>query len=164
MNNENRQRHMVDMLFVISLLFMFALGAITLIALGASVYKRGVSTMQKNYDDRTAYSYITEKLRQYDFHGSFDSAVFNKQGAISIKSVQNGVEYVTYIYEYDSKLMEITARADAGELLPESGQPIAPIKDLHIEAVKTGMLAITITLEDDQEITFVAARRSQEAE
>lgn len=154
---------MVDMLFVISLLFLFALGAITLIALGASVYKRGVATMQKNYDDRTAYSYITEKLRQYDFEGSFDSAVFNKEGAISIYSTQDGVDYVTYIYEYESNLMELTARADAGELLPESGQAIAPIQDLYIETVKNGMLAITITLEDGQEINFVAARRSEEA-
>ena len=53
MNNRSENRHTIDFLFVIALLFLFAFMAIMLIALGASVYQRNVSLMEKNYETRT---------------------------------------------------------------------------------------------------------------
>lgn len=155
-------RHTVDMLFVIALLFLFALGALMLIALGSSIYKRGVDTLTKSYDKRTAYAYITEKLRQCDEEGSISTDIFNKSGAIRIDSQIGDTPYVTYLYDYDGALMELYARADAGDLPPESGQKIMNIQGLVINSKGNGMLEITITLEDGEDLTFITAKRSSE--
>ena len=153
-------RHTVDMLFVIALLFLFAMGALMLIALGSSIYKRSVTTLSENYDRRTAYAYITEKLRQYDSEGNISTDIFNKSGALRIDTTIGAVDYVTYLYEYDGSLMELFSRADVGNLLPESGQRIMDINDLVISRKGDGILVITITLTDGQDLTFIATKRS----
>ena len=163
MKKDFENRHPVDMLFVIALLFLFAMGALMLIALGSSIYKRGVDTLSKNYDRRTAYAYITEKLRQCDREGNIRTDIFNQSGALRIDSTINSVEYVTYLYEYDGALMELFARADAGTLPPESGQKIMDIQDLVINTKGSNMLQITVTLKDGQNLTFIATKRSGES-
>ena len=112
----DNRRHTVDMLFVIALLFLFAMGALMLIALGSSIYKRSVTTL--------------------------------------------AVDYVTYLYEYDGSLMELFARADVGNLLPESGQRIMDIENLVIARKADGILVITITLPGGDDLTFITAKRS----
>ncbi len=160
MKKNMESRHTVDMLFVIALLFLFAMGALMLIALGSSIYKRGVDTLTKSYDRRTAYAYITEKLRQYDSEGSISTDIFNKSGAIRIDTTIGDTPYVTYLYDYDGALMELFARADAGELPPESGQKIMDIEDFLVTSRSNGLLEITITLTSGEELTFITAKRS----
>ena len=155
-------RHTVDMLFVIALLFLFAMGALMLIALGSSIYKRSVTTLSENYDRRTAYAYITEKLRQYDVEGNINTDIFNKSGALRIDTTIGAVDYVTYLYEYEGALMELFSRADVNNLLPESGQKIMDINDLVITKKGDGILVISITLTDGEDLTFIAAKRSGE--
>lgn len=148
------------MLFVVALLFLFAMGALMLIALGSSIYKRGVDTLTKSYDKRTAYAYITEKLRQYDEEGSITTDIFNQSGAIRIDTTIDDIPYVTYLYDYDGALMELFARADVGELPPEAGQKIMDIDDFVVAAKGNGILEITITLKDGENLTFITAKRS----
>ncbi|WP_026526990.1 DUF4860 domain-containing protein [Butyrivibrio sp. VCD2006] len=160
MKKQMDNRHTVDMLFVIALLFLFAMGALMLIALGSSIYKRSVSTLSDNYDRRTAYAYITEKLRQYDAEGNINTDIFNKSGALRIDTTIGAVDYVTYLYQYEGSLMELFSRADVENLLPESGQRIMDINDLVITSKGDGLLLITITLSDDEELTFITSKRS----
>ena len=82
MNNRNENRHTIDFLFVIALLFLFAFMAIMLIALGASVYQRNVSLMEKNYETRTSYAYVTEKIRQADATGNLQIGTINQLPAL----------------------------------------------------------------------------------
>ena len=148
------------MLFVIALLFLFAMGALMLIALGSSIYKRSVTTLSENYDRRTAYAYITEKLRQYDAEGNISTDIFNKSGALRIDTTIGAVDYVTYLYEYDGALMELFSRADVGNLLPESGQRIMDISNLVIERKGDNILVVTITLTNGEDLSFIATKRS----
>ena len=160
MKRQMDNKHTVDMLFVIALLFLFAMGALMLIALGSSIYKRSVTTLSDNYDRRTAYAYITEKLRQYDTEGNIRTDIFNKSGALRIDTTIGTVDYVTYLYEYDGSLMELFSRADVTNLLPESGQRIMDIDDLVITSKGENILAITITLTNGEDLTFIATKRS----
>ncbi|WP_026511530.1 DUF4860 domain-containing protein [Butyrivibrio sp. LC3010] len=160
MKKKFESRHTIDMLFVIALLFLFAMGALMLIALGSSIYKRGVDTLSKNYDRRTAYAYITEKLRQCDRAGNISSSTFNKSGALRIDTTIDSENYVTYLYEYEGALMELFARADAGDLPPESGQKIMDIDDMVLTPKGENILLITIILTDGEELTFITTRRS----
>lgn len=162
MKKDLEGRHTVDMLFVIALLFLFAMGALMLIALGSSIYRRGVDTLTKSYDKRTAYAYITEKLRQCDENCSISTGIFNNSGAIRIGSMVGDTPYVTYLYDYDGSLMELYAREDAGDLPPESGQKIMDIEDLVLDTKINGILEITITLKGGEELTFITTQRSFE--
>ena len=164
MKKESHERHIIDMIFVIALLFLFAMSALMLIAIGSSIYIRGVNSMQKNYDRRTAYAYITEKIRQNDAQGNISSDTFNKSGAIRIDSTEGGKDYVTYIYDYDGALMELKARADVENLLPETGQRIMDIDSLEINTLGGGILEVTIALQDGEEITFVTSKRSEKGQ
>lgn len=155
-------RHIIDMVFVVALLFLFAMSALMLIALGSSIYSRSVDTMRENYDSRTAYAYITEKLRQYDAEGKISTDIFNNSGAIRIDSNINGTDYVTYLYDYEGALMESFARADAGTLLPEAGQKIMDIDGFTLNPRGDGIIEVTITLQDGKDITFVTSKRSAE--
>ena len=162
MNEAGKQNHVIDMIFVIALLFMFAMSALMLVALGSSIYRRSVDTMQAGYERRTAYAYISEKLRQYDCTGSIGIESFQGNDAIRVESTFGDTEYVTRLYAYDGALMELMARKDAGDIPPEQGQRIMDITSMEISAVDPGILRITLTLPGDDEITFVTVRRSSE--
>ena len=66
MRTNQEKRHIVDILFVLALFAVFAFSALVLVILGANIYKSTVSSMSRNFESRTAGSYITEKIRQSD--------------------------------------------------------------------------------------------------
>ncbi|MBE5842955.1 MAG: DUF4860 domain-containing protein [Butyrivibrio sp.] len=162
MKKESGTRHIIDMVFVVALLFLFSMSALMLIAIGSSIYSRGVDVMKKNYDSRTAYAYITEKLRQYDSTGNVSVEFLGSSKALRVDSTLDGTAYVTYLYEHGGELMELFARADSGKLHPSSGQKIMEIDTLEIEPCGDGLMEITVTLKDGTDITFVTSRRSVE--
>ena len=69
MQVKQERNHIVDVLFVLALFVVFTLSALVLVILGANVYRQTVSYMDENYEARTAYSYLTEKVRQNDVYG-----------------------------------------------------------------------------------------------
>ena len=160
MNNDKGAKHVIDTVFVVALLFLFAMGALMLIALGSSIYSRSVATMKQGYSSTTAYAYITEKLRQYDIRGGIYPDEFNGSKALRIDSRTGDTDYVTYIYEYEGSLMELLARADAGSIPASQGQKIMDISSLSVEKKDENILEITVVLPDKKEITFVTAQRS----
>ena len=153
MNNRSENRHTIDFLFVIALLFLFAFMAIMLIALGASVYQRNVSLMEKNYETRTSYAYVTEKIRQADATGNLQIGTIDQLPALLLYQEINDVSYTTYLYQYNGKLTELLART--GSSLPAgSGQPIIPVKDFKIDRIADRLYCITVTEPDDSNISI----------
>ncbi len=164
MNKKNINGHIVDLIFVISLLFLFALSALMLIALGSSIYSRSVEVMKNNYESRTAYAYITEKLRQYDSSGSISEYSLNGNDALRIISESEGHTYVTYLYTYEGALTELIARTGAGDIPPQQGQTIMDIKSMDVNTGSDGLVEITITLPDEQKIYFMVSKKSSEGD
>ena len=162
MKKDSGTRHIIDMVFVVALLFLFSMSALMLIAIGSSIYSRGVDVMRKNYDSRTAYAYITEKLRQFDASGSIGVEILGDSRAICINSTIDDEDYVTYLYEHNGELMELFAKANSGKLHPSAGQRIMDIESLEIEQLDSGLLGITVTLTDGTDISFVTSKRSSE--
>ncbi|MBP7348808.1 MAG: DUF4860 domain-containing protein [Butyrivibrio sp.] len=153
MNNRSENRHTIDFLFVIALLFLFAFMAVMLIALGASVYQRNVSLMEKNYETRTSYAYITEKIRQADATGDLQIGSIGQSPALLLFQEINDVSYTTYLYQYNGNLTELLTRT--GSSLPaESGQPIIPVKDFNINRISDRLYCITITEPDNSNISI----------
>lgn len=153
MNFGNERKHMVDILFVLTLFFVFALSALTLIILGANIYKTTVNHMDESFNDRTSYAYITQKLRQNDEAGSLSVGTLGSETALVATSEVNNTIYNTYIYSYDGNLCELLTRADM-EMEPSAGTKIIKINDFHIEQVNPRLYSVQIVTCDDNDISL----------
>ena len=107
MNNKNETRHMIDVLFVITLFCVFAVCSVLLIAVGAKVYQNTINNMETHFTSTTALSYITEKIRQNDISGNLSIEKFDGNDALVLSSEYNGEEYCTYIYSFNGHLKEL---------------------------------------------------------
>jgi hypothetical protein len=152
MRNENK-RHMIDILFVLSLFCVFAISSVVLILFGADIYKKTVSRMDSNYASRTSVAYITEKIRQSDQYDSI--MIDDSQGYERLMMTQeiDGLTYATSLYEYDGYLYELFARTDI-ELPIDAGQQVIAISGLKFELLSDSLLKIDYTDESDNAQTI----------
>lgn len=141
---DNRRTTKIDGVFVITLFTMFAVTAFLLILIGAKQYQHTTDTMDDNYETRTISSYLTEKLRQNDAGGTIAITKLDGNPALSLKTVENNISYVTYIYYYDNALREIVVN-DSSVFSLKTGQEIIKTGGFATEMVSENLLKITIT-------------------
>ena len=128
----NDTHHIVDILFVIALLCLFAVSAMMLIILGANIYKSTMHHMSDNFNNRTSYAYIVQKIRQHDETGSVSAGTFDGTPCLTMKDDIDGISYTTYMYESDGYICELLARSDQ-EMTLDAGAKIMPADDFTIE-------------------------------
>lgn len=138
------------------------MSALVLVILGASVYRQTVSYMDENYTARTAYSYLTEKVRQNDLYDSVSLGQFENTDALVLTQEINNTVYATYLYLYDGSLRELFMRqgSDIGADPLSAGQEILSLKDWSLEMCGDHLLRIELTLEDDTNKELFIALRS----
>lgn len=156
---QKQTRHIIDILFVISLFCLFALCAIFLISMGARIYGKTMTNMNDNFEDRTAMAYITQKVHQSDAKDSVYIGFFGDGSSIILNETINDVLYETYIYSYEGNLMELTTRADV-TLSPKAGQIILPVSDFLVQAQADNLIYCEITPSSDQKTTFYIHTRT----
>lgn len=160
MDENLKKNHIIDSVFVICLMLLFLLSSLTVIALGAGIYRRNTQIMETNYSHRIAYAYITEKLRQNDVNGAIHvESIFGENALVMTEKVGETL-YNTYIYNYNNNLMELFARADLNNFYPQSGQVIMSIDDLQIDQVSDNMIKAVITLPDGTDYLLYLTKRS----
>ncbi len=160
MDENLKKNHIIDSVFVICLMLLFLLSSLTVIALGAGIYRRNTQIMETNYSHRIAYAYITEKLRQNDVNGAIHvESIFGENALVMTEEVGETL-YNTYIYNYNNNLMELFARADLNNFYPQSGQVIMSIDDLQIDQVSDNMIKAVITLPDGTDYLLYLTKRS----
>ena len=96
--NDKDNRHIIDILFVISLFSLFVISAIFLISIGANIYSKTMVNMDSNFSSRTAVAYIIEKVHQSDADGNIELGSLDSCESIVITSYAAEREYKTYIY------------------------------------------------------------------
>lgn len=150
MNVKQERNHIVDVLFVLALFVVFTLSALVLVILGANVYRQTVSYMDENYTARTAYSYLTEKVRQNDLYDSISVGQLENTDALVLTREINGTAYATYLYLHDGSLRELFMRqgSDIGADPLSAGREILPLEDWQLEMAGDRLLHINLTLED----------------
>lgn len=154
MDFKNDNRHMVDVLFVLTLFFVFALSALTLVILGANVYRTTVDHMDSHFNTRTSYAYISQKLRQSDIDDCIYVSTFGDSPACVMTEEVNGSVFNTYLYEYDGYLYELLTRADMN-MEPSAGTKIMEISSLDIEQISDSLYKFKLkTAEDDIVLYF----------
>lgn len=150
MQAKQDRNHIVDVLFVLALFVVFTLSALVLVILGANVYRQTVSYMDKNYEARTAYSYLTEKVRQNDIYGSISVGELEGTKALILTREINDTTYATYLYLHQGSLRELFVRqgSDIGSDPLSAGRAILPLRDWEPEMADGRLLRIDLTLED----------------
>lgn len=150
MAEKENTRHIIDILFVLSLFCVFAVSSVVLILFGADIYEKTVAAMDSNYASRTSVAYITEKIRQSDHYNSIyidDSMGYER---LMMTRDIDGLTYATSLYEYDGYLYELFARTDL-ELPIDAGQQVIAISNLDFDLVSDSLLRISFTDESQKE-------------
>lgn len=141
---EPNKRHLIDILFVLSLFCIFAFSSVALIMFGSQIYKNTLENMDYNFTSRTCSSYLTEKIRQSDESDSIAIIQSEGQDILMLYTQIDDLPYATALYEYDQHLYELFARTDI--TLPlDAGQEIMEISELHFSFVSSSLLKISYT-------------------
>lgn len=157
--NRQQEHHIIDILFVIALFCIFALSAVFLITVGANIYGKTVSHMESNFNCRTSFAYVTEKIRQADENGAVSTGELDGVPAVLITADVGPTRYITYLYQYNGYLKELMVREDT-PLSPEAGQDIFPVTEFSFWEVNDKLLAFTITTDDGNSCRLFVSRKS----
>lgn len=162
MNQKQENRHIVDVLFVLALFCIFAICAFMLVTIGAGVYKKTVNDMDLNYNSRTAFSYVTEKIRQNDTSSAVSIGTLEDRPAIILSQEIDGILFNTYLYEYNGYLTELLVRPDldiGGDLL-KAGHPLIRLNVFDLLEMEPSLYRFVLTTEDEQSVTLYISTQS----
>lgn len=157
--NRQQEHHIIDILFVLALFCIFALSAVFLITVGANIYGKTVSHMEDNFNSRTSFAYVSEKIRQADKNDAVSTGEFDGVPAVLITEDVGHTRYITYLYQYNGYLKELMVREDT-PLSPEAGQDILPVTEFSFEEVNNKLLAFTITTVDGNSCRLFVSKKS----
>ena len=138
------EHHIIDILFPISLYFVFTVSALTVLLLATNVYRTTTENSALNFNANTSLSYITEKIHQNDTEGAVSIGSFDGHQALILKQHYNDTEYVTYIYVSEGNLMELYTKSSA-DVDVGSGKVILPLQSLDMEMSQSNLLHLTCT-------------------
>lgn len=124
----NRNKHVIDLIFPLSLFFVFISSCVIVLILSFHVYKETIDLEQVNYESRTALSYIVQKIHQNDTSKAISLCQKEKSDVLIIKD-QN---YLTYIYEDDGYLKELFVQENI-EFSKKDGKKIVPVTHLKMK-------------------------------
>lgn len=134
----------IDMIFVFALITVFAATSFILVLIGAKQYRSITNTMDKNYEVRTASSYLAEKVRQHDYAGAISITDLEGTSALAITSTEDDISFITYIYYYENALREIVVTGDSVFSL-SSGQKILEMQDFDVKMVNESLIRAEVT-------------------
>ncbi len=159
--NDNN-RHIVDVLFVLALFGVFAASALMLVTIGANVYKSTVSNMNQNFAERTAYSYVMEKIRQNDGYDSISVDEIAGIPALTFTQTYGEETFCTYLYLYEGQLKELFVRKDSfsGTSFLSAGQDIMPMTAFTLEETEDGLIQLMLDTGNGKPIILYASPRT----
>lgn len=143
-----KQPHIVDVIFVLALLGLFALSSLFLITAGSEIYQNTMDNMSTNYEMRTSTTYLSEKARQAR---NIELTTLKDVTAIAITEDINDVTYVTYLYYYDGYMRELYTEADKdlGSSMLAAGQKICELNSIRFETENNGLIRTTLIYKDN---------------
>ena len=159
MRFQTRSRHVIDFIFPIALFFVFAASSLVVLILASDIYGSNTNQLQANDENRTALSYISEKIRQNDTGGALEIVSIEGTECLALSADYNDVLHTTYIYEYDGMLKELFVRDDVSVSL-EDGKDIMAISSLSISRIDDHLYHFITVDSQGRESSLVASERS----
>ena len=139
-----KQRHSIDFLFPLSLFCVFTICAFLVVMTGAGIYQRIADNMEDTYSTGTAFSYVTEKLRQHDAAGRIALTEADGTAALVLTDGSGDSMYQTYIYPFEESLCEAVVK-EGSALSPSRADAVLQIKDFAFEEKPGGFLELSAT-------------------
>lgn len=140
---------------VFVLAVMFLLIALSVVSMGVSVYGKTVEESQRNYDTRTALSYIANQARLYDADGGVREARIGGVAALALTRNINGIRWTSYIYHYDGFVREITMAREGAVVSLDSGRRIIEAEGMEVELADE-LIVINVIFEQKTERLIIS--------
>lgn len=151
-----RGNHSVNIVFVVTLLLMFALTALSVAVMGAQVYSSSAQRMTSNFETRTSLMYMAEKVRQCA-GDNLDIRKVGDSDALVIKESIGGEDVESWIFVAKGKLREATLKAGAA-VEEDDGNDIMPLKSMNL-SLDGRLLLITVKNPDGKANSLTICRR-----
>ena len=161
MKKYRSKSHSIDLLFTISLFFVFAITALYVTIAGANLYKDMVQQTSHDYSVFTPISYLEQKLQGYDTIGGISVLQEDGMDILCLHETLEDSSYTTYIYTKDGNLMELFVK-DGSTLSFENGTALMESGTLHLEEQSGQLLNISFTEDDDTSQTLTLHLRAKE--
>lgn len=145
--------HSFDSLFVLFLFAMFIVSALFVTVSGAAAYRNSVSQTNERFNKQTCISYITAKIRANNEADKITVGELDGINALCITDNIDGINYVTYIYQYDGAVRELFCNSEIS-LPPSAGSSLTESNALSF-ARKGGLFEITFTDSEDKTTAFL---------
>lgn len=154
-----QQNHMIDFLFPVILLFMFALSSLTVILLAAGVYRSTTEHSSLHDTSRTSLSYISEKIHQSDQSGLASIEHLEGVDMLVLEQPFQGETYCTYIYAYDNELRELFIKKGTPITL-SAGRTILPVNHFTMQALQDDLFRFSCTDTQSRQASIIVTVRS----
>ncbi len=135
-----QRRYSTQTLAALVILAAFAVGLLASLAAGAGSYQRLSRRSQSAYDQRTAWAYLSARVRQGE---RVSLEPFGQGQALCLHQNFGSRAYITRIYCHDGWLMELFT-ADSGEFSPGDGERVMPLDKLDGK-IEEGLLTLTFS-------------------
>ena len=153
------RKHSIEDLFILVTFLVYAMALLLFASLGATVYRTVTSGMQQHQIQRTAESYLREKIRQNDRADAIQIGEVEGQQALQITEQIKGKKYVTYIYADEGMLKELFISAEKEPKL-QDGTALLEMQNLTFEEEGDGYLNIGLQTEQEKMHRFLIRKRS----
>lgn len=141
-----KQKLQMNAFASIVLLLLFAICMLMTLSYGAVAYKNISISLDKEYGQSTALSYIAAKVRHGDVRGQVYLTMLNNTPALAIDEKCDGFVYMTYIYSHNGDVYELFCDRDAA-LLPDDGTKIVADRQLSF-SLDDKLLVVLCTDQD----------------
>ncbi len=152
--NVKKQNHTVDTVFIITIFLVFVMSTFFVLATGANIYKNISGRIDKRFNETTSLSYISNKVLSYNERGKVYISKLDDIQALTLEQSISGEKYVTMLYYYNGKLMEITCKK-AEIFAKGDGADILDISGLEFEYISDNLLKITVYNSDIKNDMFI---------
>ena len=161
MRFQRQKNHVIDLLFPIAVLFVFAISSFLVLVLSAHIYSSQTQKMNTCYTVHTSLAYVAEKILQNDSDGGISAGTFQGQECLVLKGGSGDIRYTTYIYSYKGKLKELTLR-DATDASLSDGKDILAVADFSVSEIRPGLFRFTSTDTDGTTASITISERSRQ--
>ncbi|MBD5114536.1 MAG: DUF4860 domain-containing protein [Ruminococcaceae bacterium] len=144
--------HSADTMFVLLLFALFIITALFVTVSGAIAYRNSVVQMDERFNKQTCINYITAKVRANNDADKITLGELDGINTLCINDTIDGINYVTYIYQYDGAIRELFCNAEIS-LPPSSGSALTEAKAISF-AKEGSLLEITLTDNEDKTTLF----------
>lgn len=156
---QKMRNHTIDFLFPVALFFVFAVSALSVLLMAASVYRSVTENSSRNDTARTTLAYLNEKLHQNDTDGSISLSSFDGRDALLISRGDGEETYLTYIYVDDKELKELFVK-EGVDASASDGKKITSVEDFSMEEPEKGVFRFTCTDESGQSVSSIVSVKS----